>query len=44
LACAAVLPGPSRSTNIALTYDNKRLVVANRDKNTISRDQSARFS
>jgi YVTN family beta-propeller protein len=36
LAFAAVLPGPSRSTNIALTYDDKRLVVANRDTNTVS--------
>jgi YVTN family beta-propeller protein len=36
LAFAAVLPGPSRSTNIALTYDNRRVVVANRDANTIS--------
>jgi YVTN family beta-propeller protein len=36
LAFAAVLPGPSRATNIALTYDDKRLVVANRDTNTVS--------
>jgi YVTN family beta-propeller protein len=36
LAFAAVLPGPSRSTNIALTYDDQRVVVANRDTNTIS--------
>ena len=33
---AAVLPGPSHSTNIALTYDNTRVVVANRDANTVS--------
>jgi YVTN family beta-propeller protein len=32
----AVLPGPSHSTNIALTYDNTRVVVANRAVNTIS--------
>jgi YVTN family beta-propeller protein len=32
----AVLPGPSHSTNIALTYDNTRLVVANRDADTVS--------
>ena len=31
-----VLPGPSHSTNIALTYDNTRVVVANRDVNTVS--------
>jgi len=36
LAFAAVLPGPSRSTNITLTYDNQRLVVANRAANTVS--------
>jgi len=36
LACAAGLPGPSHSTNIALTYDNTRLVVANREANTVS--------
>src|SRR5271165_6013033 len=35
-ALAAVLPGPSHSTNIALTYDNTRVVVANRDLNTVS--------
>jgi hypothetical protein len=33
---AAVLPGPSHSTNVALTYDNKRLVVANREADTVS--------
>jgi YVTN family beta-propeller protein len=35
-ALAAVLPGPSHSTTIALTYDDTRVVVANRDVNTVS--------
>jgi YVTN family beta-propeller protein len=33
---AAILPGPSQSTTIALTYDNRRVVVANPEANTIS--------
>src|SRR5262245_52933266 len=32
----AVSPGPTRSTNVALTSDDRRLVVVNRDTNSIS--------
>ncbi len=35
-AKAQPLPDPSRSTSIALTSDDRRLVVANRDSNTVS--------
>src|SRR5262245_36673010 len=33
---AAVLAGPSRSTNVALTSDDRILVVANRDADTVT--------
>lgn len=33
---AALLAGPSRSTNIALTADERRLVVVNRDADTLT--------
>jgi len=35
-AVAATLSGPSRSTNIALTQDDRRLVVVNRETNSVS--------
>lgn len=35
-ATAQTFPDPSRSTSIALTSDDRRLVVANRDSNSVS--------
>jgi YVTN family beta-propeller protein len=36
VVAAATLPTPSRSTTIALTSDNRHLVVVNRETNTVS--------